>query len=237
MKRLLLVFILFLAAGVCVGQTQSQASPAEPQVPDAPQRHIIGLIPPYDVKNLSSDIRPLSSREKFHIFADNTFDRFTPISAALDAGINQATNTPSGYGQGGEGYAKRFGVAVGDIVATNFFKQYMFPSLFHEDPRYFRLGPPGICSGTDCAPPRSRFFYAISRVLVTRTDSGKSRFNTSEFFGNFAAAGLVNAYYPDHDRSATTTLERAGARIGLDAAVNVFKEFWPDIRGKMHHSK
>ncbi len=224
MKSHLLVLTLLLCTAVCVAQTTLPDAPSAPP----PTRHILGIIPDYDVLNLSKDIPPLSSREKFRLFTTSTFDRFTPISAAFDAAINQATNTPEGYGQGGEAYAKRYGVAVADKVASNFFKQYMFPSIFREDPRYFRLGP---------AAGRNRFGYALSRVVVTRMDSGRSRFNFSEVFGNFAAAGLVNAYYEERDRDATTTVERGLARIGLDAAVNIFKEFWPDVRGSMRRQR
>jgi hypothetical protein len=190
---------------------------------DTEHKRILWVIPAYDVYPVSTK-GSLTSREKFNLFTDSSFDRFTLISAAFDAGINQATNTPEGYGQGGEAFGKRYGVALGDKIASDFFKIYAFPSLFHTDPRYFQLG-----TGTG----GHRIGYAISRAFVTRKDSGGNTINMAEILGTGASAGLVNAYYEDRDRDAMTTLERWGTRIGVDAATNIFKEFWPAISRKM----
>jgi hypothetical protein len=187
-------------------------------------KRILWLIPAVDVANAKDPFHPLSARQKFNLFADTTFDRVTFITAAFDAGINQATDTPHGYGQGGEGYAKRYGAAVADNVTSNFLGKFLFPVAFRQDPRYFskRDGTGG-----------QRFGYAISRVFITRGDNGRNQFNASQVLGSFSSAAMVNIWYPPRDRAADTTLIRGATRLGLGMAFNVLKEFWPGISRKM----
>src|SRR5436190_22216220 len=106
--------------------SQSQPLPDKPQPQQKPKR-ILWLIPSVDVANARDPYSPLSARQKFNLFADTSFDRITFVTAAFDAGINQATDTPHGYGQGGEGYAKRYGAAVADTITSNFLGKFLFP--------------------------------------------------------------------------------------------------------------
>jgi hypothetical protein len=101
----------------------------------------------------------------------------------------------------------------------------VFPTLFHQDPRYFQLGHGGF---------RRRFLYAMDRLVVTRTDSGQRQFNYSEFVGNATAVGLSNIYYPAEDRNLEGNLSRYGQQVAVDLLGNVLKEFWPDIKRRIH---
>ncbi len=193
-------------------------------VNDEKPKRILWLIPAFDVTRANAPYTPLTSREKFDVFTNSSFDRSTIVTAAFDAGINQATNTPPGYGQGGEGYAKRYGSAVGDKVASDFFGKFFYPVIFRQDPRYFALQEG---SGS------RRTGYAMSRVFVTRGDNGRSQFNASQVLGAFSSAALTNVWYPPADRKASTTLTRAGTRLALSMGFNIFKEFWPEIGRKM----
>jgi len=122
-----------------------------------------------------------------------------------------------------EGYAKRFGTTYGNFAIENMLTEGIFPALLHQDPRYFRRR-----EGTT----RSRVGYAVSRLFITRTDSGRNQFNYSEVIGSATALAISNAYFPD-GRTAGNNLRRYTAQLGFDAASNVLKEFWPDLKRKL----
>jgi len=124
------------------------------------------------------------------------------------------------------GYAKRYGTSYGDAIIGTFMTTSIFPSLLHQDPRYYQLGEGRITHRT---------YYAVSRIFVTRTDSQHEQFNFSEIGGNAAAAGLSNIYHPAEDRSFANTMSVWGTDIMWDTVANVAKEFWPDIRRKITH--
>jgi hypothetical protein len=218
---------IFFLAMVC-------AVAAAGPLPDAPQtqsrettsenRRILHLVPAYDVTRADAAYHALSVRQKLNLFANDTFDRWTVVKAAADAGIGQAADRPH-YGQGAEGYGERFGAALADAASYNFFTEFAFPSVLRQDPRYFRLGS-GSSGG-------HRFAYALSRVLITRSDSGRSAPNFSLIFGGIAATSLSNAYYPERDQTVGYTLVRFGEQMAVVAATNVLKEFWPGIRSKL----
>jgi hypothetical protein len=122
-----------------------------------------------------------------------------------------------------EGYAKRFGTTYGDFAIENAMTEGIFPTLLHQDPRYFRRS-----EGTR----RSRVGYAMSRLFITRTDSGRNQFNYSEVVGSATSLAISNAYYPD-GRSVGNNMGRYAVQLGFDAASNVLKEFWPDLKRKL----
>jgi hypothetical protein len=173
-------------------------------------------------------VAPLSSAQKFKLVAKTSFDPVEFPFYAFLAGISQADNSESGYGQGGIGYGKRFGSNFLDGTTETFFAQAIFPSIFRQDPRYYQDGK---------ATFWRRAGYAVSRTGVTRNDSGRMRFNISEFAGAAAAAALSNTYHPASDRSVTNTMETWVSMMGWDTVSNVLKEFWPDIRRKVHQRK
>lgn len=168
---------------------------------------------------------PLTSSEKFGLAVRDVYDPFGLVGEAGQALINQAEGTPRDFGGGMLGYSKRFGAVVGTDAAGEFFGTWMFPSIFRTDPRYFRMarGNPG-----------KRAAYALTRILITRKDSGGNTFNWANFLSGFATTSISNLYYPHRNRDLGPTLEHATINIGYDALDALFREFWPDIAHLLH---
>jgi hypothetical protein len=178
------------------------------------------VMPNFLTVDSQSEVKPISWKEKFAISAKGSFDPYEFTVVGIVAGIRQAENSSPGFGQGAEGYAKRYGAAFADQVDGNVMVGGVFPTILKVDPRYFQLGRGSFAH---------RFGYAFSRIFVARKDSGGSIFNIPEFAGNATAIAISNFYYPASDRGATTSLSGWGTQMGLDAFGNELKEFWPDI--------
>lgn len=183
---------------------------------------MFGIVPTYSITDARNS-PPLTSQEKFRLFVSGTLDPFPFGVYAIQAGVEQAHDAHNGYGQGVAGYARRFGAALGDGTSARFFSTYAYPSLLHQDPRYFRKGEGGGWS---------RAGYSVSRTFVTRSDSGKAQPNWSNVLGKFTAAGLSNAYYPPDDRGASLTLSRLAISLSYQMLGNLAIEFWPEIHRK-----
>ncbi len=172
---------------------------------------------------------PLTAGQKFKVTARGTFDPVEFVFYGAEAGISQAGNHNAVYGQGLEGYGKRLAVRVADGTVQNFFTRAIYPSLLHQDPRYFQLGKGGFIHRTS---------YALSRIFITRSDSGKAEFNFSEILGGATAAGISTyTYHPRNARNLESALDVWGTQLGYDALSYTLKEFWPDIRRKIHKPK
>jgi hypothetical protein len=176
-----------------------------------------------------ANVPPLSTGQKFKVVSRSAFDYVQiPWYAAL-AGISQAQNSEPGYGQGAEGYFKRFGSAAGDGIIENFMVQAIFPSILSQDPRFFQESAGGFWHRTG---------YAVSRIVVTRSDSGHHMFNFSEVLGSGAGAAISTySYHPSADKTASNTVKVWGTQMGYDTMTLVIKEFWPDIRRKLSKKK
>jgi hypothetical protein len=177
----------------------------------------------------AGQVPPLTVGQKFKVVARGSFDYIQiPWYAAL-AGISQAENSEPGYGQGAEGYGKRFGAAFADGTIENFMTGAVLPSLLHQDPRFFQQSEGTFWHRTG---------YAISRIFVTRSDSGHQQFNFSEICGSAAAAAISTySYHPSADRTLSNTASVWGTQVGYDTITYVVKEFWPDIRRKLSKKK
>jgi hypothetical protein len=176
-----------------------------------------------------ANICPLTAHQKLTVWVQRSYSPANLLAAGLDAAVWQATDTdPRGYGQGWEAYGARYGAALATAESTRFFQSFLLPSILKEDPRYFRKGGGGFSP---------RFGYAISRVLVTRTDSGHRRFNFSAVGGAFASAALSNTYLPDVDRDPGRTMASAGISLATNAGWNLLSEFGPDILKKLRGKK
>ncbi|HWR13369.1 MAG TPA: hypothetical protein VN577_00965 [Terriglobales bacterium] len=211
-----MIFLLLLCV---MAPSHAQENP----LPDAPtpqveakQKRRFSFIP---VASSSSDA-PLSTSQKFLLFADNSTNPFQIVAAGAKAGVSQARDKFPAYGQGAEGYGKRFGAALADQTSMEFFGTFVFPSVLRTDPRYFRK---------ETGSASSRTLYSITRVFVTRNDHRRPVPNAALWMGAIAAGGLSNAYYPDEQRGVGLVFSRAGIVIGTRAGFNVVKEFWPDI--------
>jgi hypothetical protein len=211
-------------------QAQSDADISEPKVNEngGTNDRLFWTLPNFLTVEKANHIAPLTAAQKFKLVARSSFDPVEFPYYAFLAGMGQADNSEAGYGQGALGYAKRFGSSFADGTSENFFVGAVYPSLFREDPRYFQNG-----KGTFL----HRAGYAMTRVVVTRTDSGHTTVNLSEFAGAGTAAGLSNLYHPAGDRGVSNTMNTWATQMGWDVVSDVVKEFWPDIRRKVHRDK
>ena len=198
---------------------ESKAAPQEP--PGGPR--VFGVLPNYRTANASDAYSALTARQKFTIATKDSFDYSLVFLAGGFAGLGQLTGQYPSLGQGVKGYAHRLATSYADQAVGSLMTEGLFPGLLHGDPRYFRRAE---------GSARSRTLYALSRIFVTRTDSGGTRFNYSEWVGNAAGVALSNAYYPD-GRTAGANVAKLVEQCGTDAISQVLKEFWPDIRRKL----
>ena len=217
--------ILILSATLHGQEGTASLASSSPEKSRQQNNRILKIFPAYGVVESSGEtVPPLTSRDKFVLSLHGTADPSNLLVAGTTAGIEQAADIFPGYGQGAEGYGKRFGASLADQASNSLFKNFVFPVLLHEDPRYFRKG-----QGTF----GSRFGYAISRVVVTRTDSGGVSLNFARLIGSLASSAIANAYYPTSDRGAGSTFTRVGIAFGTDAALNVISEFGADLTRKI----
>jgi hypothetical protein len=187
---------------------------------DKKNDRIFFVMPNYLTVANAANVPPISWKEKFVITAKGSFDPYEFTIVGVVAAIRQAENAYPAFGQGWLGYGKRYGAAFADQVDGNLMVGAVYPSLLRTDPRYYQLGKGGFVK---------RFGYAISRIFVTRRDSGGSLFNFPEFVGNATAITISNLYYPAADRGFSQGLNNWGVQMGIDAFGNELKEFWPDI--------
>jgi hypothetical protein len=180
------------------------------------------IIPNYRTSPSLLNYEPLTAGEKFKIATDDAFDRGTIVLAGFFAGQAQLTNSNRSFGQGAAGYGRYFGTAYGDLLIGDYMTEAVFPTILHQDPRYFRRGTGSKWSRTG---------YAVGQIFWTHNDSGKKQFNYSEILGNSVSAGISTAYYVDN-RTAGDVASKFGMQIGVDMAANILKEFWPDLQRK-----
>jgi hypothetical protein len=174
-------------------------------------------------------VPPLTAGQKFKVVTRGSFDYIQIPWYAFLAGVSQAENSEPGYGQGAQGYGKRFGASFADGTIENYMTGAILPSLLRQDPRFFQSAQGGFWHRTG---------YAVSRIFVTRTDSGGEQFNYSEVFGSAASAAISTySYHPSADRTLSNTASVWGTQVGYDTMTIVVKEFWPDIRRKMSKKK
>ena len=227
------------------------AAAQQPQVPDAPapqpsnaqkpavtgenqqgtnpaNDRILWTLPNYLTVENADHVAPLTIKQKFKITAKDCFDPVEFPFTAILAGIGQAQNSEPSYGQGLKGYGKRFALSFADNTLGNFVTEAVFPSVLRQDPRYFRLGQGGFLRRTG---------YVLSRIVITRGDSGLSQFNFSEIGGNAVAAEISLAYHPAADRTFSSALGVWTTQIIWDGIASELKEFWPDMHRKMSHKK
>ena len=200
---------------------QDQSSQRKSDSQEKQSARILGVIPNYRAVSADEKLPPLSFKGKFKLATEDSFDYSSLLVAGFTAGISQAKNQTPEFHQGGAGYARYFWHSFADQAVGNYFTEFIVPYATHEDPRYYTRGHGGFIKRTG---------YAVSRLFVTRNDSGGETFNFSEIVGNGAAAGVSDLYYPRQERTWTKTGQKWATQVGLDGVFNVLKEFWPDIR-------
>jgi hypothetical protein len=198
---------------VTVGLTQEEL--AEEQIKQEEKQRVLGFIPNFYVTYIP-DAAPLTTKQKFELAWKSSTDPVTFLGVAALAGVQQATNQFKGYGQGFQGYAKRFGATYADVFDGTFLGSAIFPTLLKQDPRYFYKGTGSF---------RSRLLYALGNAVICKGDNKQWQPNYSNILGNFAAGAIANLYYPQSNRGVGLTFETAGIRIAETAVAGVFQEF------------
>jgi hypothetical protein len=189
---------------------------AAEQIKAEERQRLIGIIPNFYISYVY-DAAPITTKQKFSLASRDTFDPISLIGVGLAAGIEQANNTYAGYGQGAAGYGKRFAAQFGDGRSSDFLSHAVFPSLFHQDPRYFYQGT---------GSTKSRLVHALSYSVIARSDSGKPMPNYSYFLAAICSGALSNAYYPHADRGINLVFTTAAIGIAGRAGGTVVREFF-----------
>jgi len=217
-------------------QTQTGASPdaptGSPQTPPQGNNPIQSSVAIFQVLQQKSRVFPdlatnageFGTFEKFKLAANNSVSVSTIGQAMLAAAYSQAINSASGYGQGAEGYGKRFGADLARSASENLFGTFLIASALHEDPRFY------VKRGLS---PTESLKYAAQRLVYTRGDSGARVINFDGLLGPLASEGLANTYYPKTNRGVGSTFVRYGSDQGWKFAGNVLRQYWPRINRKL----
>jgi len=212
-------------------QPQTTATPAsqDPQASSPQQtKRILYIVPNF--RSVSADVKlpAMSPKEKFKLVLDDTFDYSGFIEVGIIAGVSDWHKSEPEFGHGAVGYGRYYWHGLADTIDGNFMTEFLLPVAAREDPRYYTLGHGGFVKRT---------VYSVSRLVITRSDSGRPTPNFAEIVGNGAASGISNFYYPGADRTWTKTGQRWALQVGVDGLSNLAKEFWPDINAKLFHNK
>lgn len=216
------------------------AKDAAKDAPGTSKDRLFYALPNFLTLEGSKQVKPLTAGQKYAVVARGAFDPVQIVWYGFLSGLSQAENSEPGFGQGAEGYGKRYGAYAADGTIENFFVGAILPSALHQDPRFFQSGHGSFFRRTG---------YAVSRAVVSRSDSGHSQFNYSEVFGSAIASAISTYSYhprrtflgirngvPDYaasDRTLKNTASVWGTQVGYDTITFVVKEFWPDIRRKL----
>ena len=188
---------------------------AAEQIRAEEKQRLMGVIPNFYTSYIY-DAAPLTSKQKFSLAARGTFDPVSMIGVAFAAGLEQANNSYPGYGQGAAGYSKRFAAKFVDGRSSDFLTHAVFPSLLHQDPRYYYQGSGSI---------KSRLMHAVSSAFVARSDRGRPVFNSSYLLGDMSAGALSNLYYPKANRGANLVFTNAALGLAGRVGTNLMREF------------
>jgi hypothetical protein len=191
-------------------------------------KRILYIIPNFRAVSADQQLPPQTVKDKFTTAALDSVDYSSFIFVAIQAGMAEARNSTPEFHQGWAGYGRYYWHAYADYVDEDLWVEFILPVALHQDSRYYTLGHGGFAK---------RLAYSISRVAITRTDSGHETFNASEIVGAGAAAGISGLYYPSQERTFTKVYQLWFTNIVIDAGSSLFKEFWPDINKKIFHQK
>jgi hypothetical protein len=163
-------------------------------------------------------------KDKFFMFLEGSVDPMLLLTAGFDAGVDHATNRDPTFGMGAEGYGKRYLASYMDWQSGRFFRGFLYPVIFNEDPRYYRLGQ---------GPTKKRLIHAATHVFVAHHPDGTHTFNYSEWIGSASSAALSNVYHPGNAFTTGQMASTMAFQIGFDAGFDVMREFWPEIARKL----
>jgi hypothetical protein len=223
------LFLLWMGSG-----RQGVAQVREPSLPPAPSAQLTAqqeeAKKQFDFKllvrrskmfpDLAATEKPLSAKQKLQLSVSDSLSLAAVGAAGFSAGLSQARDSLPGYGQGAEGYGKRFGAAMATSSTTQFFGTFLFATAFGQDPRFFVRENSNL---------RQSVRSGLRRLVITRTDQGGETLNTSGLLGPLVAQTLANTYLPDEERTTARTFQRYGTYLALRAGVNITKQYWPTI--------
>jgi len=189
---------------------------------------ILWVMPNYRAVSANTELPPMSVKEKFVLATHDSLDYTSCLFAGFVAGYEYASREYPEFHAEYAGYGRYLWRSFADQAIANYFTEAVVPAFTREDPRYYTLGHGGFFHRTG---------YAISRLMITKTDSGGTRFNVSELLGNGMGAAVSNLYYPAQERTLMKTSENWGTQFAADGVANVVKEFWPDIRRRFFKQK
>jgi hypothetical protein len=194
----------------------SQVELADLQIKQEETQRLLGIMPNFYV-SYDPNAVAMNTKQKFKLAGRTIIDPVTLVTTGMSAGVQQAQNTFAGYGQGTSGYAKRYAANYANFAIGTVLGGAVFPSMFHQDPRYFYKGTGSVWSRT---------LYAMSTAVRCKGDNGKWQWSYSGILGDFSAGAISNLYYPESDRDgARLTLENGGIAVISDAFNNVVQEF------------
>jgi len=191
-------------------------------------KRMFWIIPNFAAVSADTELPPLTTREKYSLALQDSVDYSSFVWSGMLAGQSMALRSYPEFHNGMAGYSRYYWRAFADQASGSFFTEALVPAVTHEDPRYYTLGRGGFFH---------RAKYALSRIVVTKMDSGGTGFNYAEIVGNGMEAGLSNLYYPPQERSLHNTAMNYLAQMEAASINNIIREFWPDIRHKMLRQK
>jgi Carboxypeptidase regulatory-like domain len=212
-----LVPAIVIAIATVVSNVNVAVDPVEvatEQVKEQEQQRVLGFIPNFYV-TYHQDAAPLTTKLKFQLAWKSSTDPVTIAGTAFLAGLEQAGDQYSQFGQGAEGYGKRFGTAYTDVLASTFLSGAIFPTLLKQDPRYYYQGT---------GSTRSRFVHAVENSVMCKGDNGRWQVNYSNIAGSFGGAALSSTFYPTTNRG-LFTLSNGFVRLGESSLAGVIQEF------------
>jgi hypothetical protein len=214
-------------------QAQTKDTPVGPVVPPPPSppkqtKRILFIVPNFRSVTADEKLPPTTTRQKFKLLLDDTFDYSAFAETAVLAGMGEAQGSEKEFHGGWPGYARYYWHSYADLTVGNAMTEFVFPVATHEDPRYYTLGHGGFFR---------RSYYSVSRLAITRNDQGNPTPNFSEVVGNGAAASISSLYYPSAERTWTKIGQHWVLQLGIDGLSNLLKEFWPEVNRDLFHGK
>jgi hypothetical protein len=208
--------------------SSAATTPATPATPEEGRqtKRILYIVPNFRAVSVGAKLPPQTVKDKFKTGALDSFDYSSFIFVGIQAGIAQASNSYPAFRQGAAGYGRYYWHTFADQTDENLWVEGILPAVLRQDSRYYTLGKGGIFK---------RGFYAVTRTVITRTDSGHETFNASEIVGAGTAAGISSLYYPTQYRTWTKVGQRWLTNVLLDFGTFAAKEFWPDVNHAVFH--
>jgi hypothetical protein len=186
------------------------------------QRVLGGIMPNFRSVSPGVAVAPATPREKMVTATLDNFDYSALIFGGIIAADSFVSKETPEFHQGLKGYGRYYWHTIADQSVENYLVEFIIPTLRHEDSRYYAVGRSG-------GSALKRLGYSMTRVVVTKSDSGKPMFNDAQIAGSAMAVIISNYYYPSAERTVSNGFRSWGQDVGYDAASFVFHEFWPDV--------